>query len=205
MENAIPATYLQRVDATADALFYQTPRFVAHIDLATILALTQFYRQHLPVGGDVLDLMSSWISHLPGEIDYGRVAGLGMNHEELQANPRLADFTVHDLNANAVLPYADAVFDAVLNAVSIQYLTQPIAVFKEVARVLRPNGMFVVAMSHRLFPTKAIAAFCHLAPAQRIELVKQYFSWAEVFAEAQFIDCSPPQDDPLWIVIGKRL
>jgi SAM-dependent methyltransferase len=205
MKNSIPPDYLPREDETADALFYQTPRLVEHIDTATIRALTQFYREQLPAGGDLLDLMSSWISHLPAEVAYGRVAGLGMNREELAANPRLADVVVHDLNGDPVLPYADASFDAVLNVVSVQYLTRPVEVFKEIARVLRPGGMHVVAMSHRLFPTKAIAAFRQLAPFQRVELVTAYFAWAGGFAEAQFFDRSPPQADPLWIVVGRRL
>jgi SAM-dependent methyltransferase len=107
--------------------------------------------------------MSSWVSHLPAELAFARVAGLGMNRDELAANPRLSDFCVHDLNARPELPYSDASFDAVLNAVSIQYLVHPVAVLAEVRRVLRPGGISIVAMSHRCFPTKAVRAF-HVLP-----------------------------------------
>ena len=162
-----PPDYFRRVDESPDAEFYAEPRMVAHIDPATIEALTAEYRERLRPGDDVLDLMSSWISHLPEGIELGRVAGLGMNAEELAANPRLTGAVVQDLNENPELPYDDASFDAVLNAVSVQYLTRPLEVYAEVARVLRPGGLSVVAMSHRCFPTKAIAAFRALGPAQR--------------------------------------
>ena len=78
-----------------DAGFYRQARLVTHIDDATIAALTDFYAEFLPPGSRVLDLMSSWVSHLPEE-EYGRVAGLGMNAEELAANPSahvIASFT----------------------------------------------------------------------------------------------------------------
>ena len=121
----IPPHCLAREDESDDALFYAGPRLVTHIDDATIAALTQVYRERLPPSAAVLDLMSSWVSHLPEAVVYSRVAGLGLNLAELEANPRLHDFTVHDLNAAPTLPYPDESFDAVLNAVSVQYLTRP--------------------------------------------------------------------------------
>ena len=201
----IPPAYFRRADELPDRLFYQVPRLVTHIDEATIAALTQFYRDQLPAAGDLLDLMSSWISHLPEEVAYGRVAGLGMNREELAANPRLTDFVVHDLNANPRLPFAATCFDAVLIAVSVQYLIRPMEVFGAIARVLRPGGHCIVAMSHRLFPTKAIAAFCQLRPRERIDLVQAYFALAGGFEAPSFFDASPPTADPLWIVAARRL
>jgi hypothetical protein len=88
---------------------------------ATIARLTEVYRRTLPAGGAILDVMTSWVSHLPPEVTYGRVAGLGMNRVELEHNPRLTDRAVQDLNTTPELPYPDATFDAVVNAVSIQY------------------------------------------------------------------------------------
>ena len=114
----LPRELFQRIDESADERFYSEPRLVTHIDDATIAALTQLYRELVPAGAHVLDLMSSWVSHLPPEVDYGRVVGLGMNHVELAQNPRLTSFLVHDLNRCPELPFADATFDAVLNAVS---------------------------------------------------------------------------------------
>ena len=195
----------RRPDESPDAEFYVEPRLVTHIDDATIAALTAFYRERLPADADLLDLMSSWVSHLPQEVPYGRVEGLGMNARELGANPRLACWTVHDLNREPELPYPDASFDAVLNAVSIQYLTRPLAVYRSVARVLRPGGLALVAMSHRLFPTKAIAAFQGLPLRERIALVRLYFEHAGSFEPAEFVDRSPESADPLWIVTARRI
>jgi len=204
-EPALPAHFFARVDESPDAEFYQTPRFVLHIDPATVAALTELYRDELAAGARVLDLMSSWVSHLPTDVTYARVSGLGMNRAELEANPRLTDRAVHDLNADPVLPYADESFDAVLCAVSVQYLTQPIEVFRACARVLRPGGKLVIATSHRLFPTKAIAAWRTLGPADRTRLLAGYLERAGGFAPPRFVDRSPPLADPLWVVTAERV
>ncbi len=192
------------MDESVDAAFYVEPRFVTHIDDATIAALCAVYREHLPAGGHVLDLMSSWISHLPDDVEYGRVAGLGMNRAELERNPRLADFVVHDLNATPELPYPDRSFDAVVNAVSVQYLVRPLEVFASIARVLRPGGLSIVAMSHRLFPTKAVMAFHTFTAEQRIALVTSYHEAGGGFEKPTSLIQTPPGADPLWIVMARR-
>jgi len=195
--------FFDRQDESADAHFYASPRFVVHIDPATILAVTQAYRELLEPGSAVLDLMSSWVSHLPDEVAFERVVGLGMNEAELARNPRLSEHVVHDLNLDPVLPYAAASFDAVLNTVSIQYLTRPIEVFASAARVLRPGGLHVVALSHRCFPTKAIRAFLTLPPSERVAIVEHYFRRAGGYAEPLALDRSPSGADPLWIVMAR--
>ena len=199
-----PRGFFERVDESDDALFYREPRFVTHIDDASIRALTAAYRELLVPGSDVLDLMSSWVSHLPEGVGFGRVSGLGMNDAELGANPQLTDFAVHDLNAQPELPYEDASFDAVVNAVSIQYLTRPVEVFASVRRVLRPGGLHAIAMSHRLFPTKAVRAFHALPPRERMAVVRSYFMLAGGYTEAELLDRSPENADPLWIVVAAR-
>lgn len=199
----IPSSWLERVDESPDERFYEQPRFVAHIDQATIDALTEFYRTFIPAGVRVLDLMSSWISHLPEEVSYERVAGLGMNAAELKANPRLDDHRVQNLNDDPILPYPSATFDRVCVAVSIQYLIRPVDVMRSVHDVLRQNGAVCIAMSHRLFPTKAIAAFQYLTPKERVQLVSHYLSSAG-FRQIDFEDRSPAGADPLWLVIGWR-
>jgi SAM-dependent methyltransferase len=199
MKESLPSALFERADESADELFYQQPRLVTHIDDATIAALTQFYREFLPAGCDLLDLMSSWISHLPEDVAYGRVAGLGMNAEELAANTRLSDYLVHNLNVQPQLPYPPASFDRASIVVSIQYLTRPIEVLTSLHDVLRPAGAICIAMSHRLFPTKAIAAFRQLPPAQRLQLVAGYLNQAG-FTDIKFLDRSPPGADPLWLV-----
>lgn len=196
-----PPEFFRRIDDSDDAEFYAQPRLVTHIDDATIARLTEFYREALPAGGAILDLMSSWVSHLPPEVTYARVAGLGMNRVELEHNPRLTDRAVQDLNTTPELPYPDASFDAVINAVSIQYLTRPIEVYASVRRVLKPGGVAAIATSHRCFPTKAILAWHSTTPEDRIRLIQRYFELAG-FGSAEFLDRSPRYADPLWLVIA---
>jgi SAM-dependent methyltransferase len=198
------SVFFERQDESDDAHFYSMPRFVVHIDAATIAALTQVYREILPPHGAILDLMSSWVSHLPEEMRFARVAGLGMNASELSNNPRLSEHVVQDLNQNPELPYDTASFDAIVNAVSIQYLTRPVQVFRSCARVLRPGGLYAVAMSHRCFPTKAIRAWHALPPRERLEVVKEYFRNAGGYEEPTVLDRSPPAADPLWVVTARR-
>lgn len=200
-----PPRFFLREDSSADRFFYEVPRLVTHIDDVTIEALTGLYRDTLPPGGRVLDLMSSWVSHLPPEAGYARVAGLGMNAEELRANPRLTDYAVRDLNAGPTLPYADASFDAVVCAVSVQYLTRPVEVFAEVSRVLAPGGLCLVAFSHRMFPTKAVTVWKALGAQDRVRLVATYLALAGGLGEPLAIDRSPPGADPLWAVVAQRL
>ncbi|NVO32519.1 class I SAM-dependent methyltransferase [Hymenobacter lapidiphilus] len=152
------ADLFRRQDETPDAEFYHHPRFVAHIDDAAIAAVTQLYREYFPPNSALLDLMSSWISHLPAEIAYPRVVGLGMNAAELRANPRLSAHLVQDLNEQPTLPFQNQEFDGAAICVSIDYLTQPVAVLRELARVLRPGAPLVITFSNRCFPSKAIAA-----------------------------------------------
>ncbi|RJQ10349.1 MAG: class I SAM-dependent methyltransferase [Dehalococcoidia bacterium] len=199
-----PPHFFQREDASADRFFYESPRLVTHIDDATIEALTGLYRETLPPSSRVLDLMSSWVSHLPPEVEYARVAGLGMNADELRANPRLTDRAVRDLNAEPTLPYEDGSFDAVVCAVSVQYLTRPIEVFAEVSRVLAPGGLCLVSFSHRMFPTKAIAIWKALGVEDRVRLVATYLALAGGLGEPLVIDRSPAGADPLWAVAAQR-
>ena len=199
----LPNAWFVCADATPDEAFYQTPRMVAHIDEATIAALTEFYRSFIPPQSDVVDLMSSWISHLPAELPLGKVAGLGMNAAELVANTQLTEWSVQNLNTQPTLAYASASFDRALIVVSIQYLRRPIDVMLSVHNVLREGGEIAIAMSHRLFPTKAIAAFQSLSVEDRVNLVRYYLEKAG-FADIKLVDCSPADADPLWIVTGKK-
>ncbi len=191
-----------KADPSPDSLFYEQPRFVTHIDDGAIAAVTAVYREVLPAGEDILDLQSSWISHLPDDVAYASVVGHGMNAAELAGNPRLARWFVQDLNANPVLPLAGASFDAACDCVSVQYLQQPVAVFREVARVLRPGAPFVVSFSNRCFPTKAVAIWQALSGADQQRLVAAYM------AEAGFLGVSgrshvPARGDPLLVVVGQ--
>jgi SAM-dependent methyltransferase len=166
----------EKQDRSSDFNFYAQPRKVVHIDEAAIEAVTQLYRELLPANGSLLDLMSSWRSHLPAEASYARVAGLGMNADELRDNPHLTEFIVHSLNDNPRLPYADAEFDACCCCVSVQYLQQPVAVFAEVGRVLKPAAPFIVTFSNRCFPTKAVNIWSATDDEEHMNLVALYFA-----------------------------
>ena len=156
-ESPFRPEHFRKYDESDDARFYVEPRFVAHIDDTAIAALSEYYAQVLKPEHRVLDLMSSWISHLPAGYQSARAVGLGMNADELSRNPALDDWVVHDLNREPTLPFDNASFDAVLIAVSVQYLQRPLEVFAEIARVLEPGGLCVVSFSNRCFPTKAVA------------------------------------------------
>ena len=189
-----------RQDPSDDAFFYAVDRKVTHIEDGAIAALRTFYGSLLPPGGRILDLMSSWRSHLPPDLAYSEVVGLGMNAAEMEDNPQLDAFVVHDLNATPVLPFDDASFDAVVCTVSVQYLTSPIEVFADVRRVLRAGGPFAVAFSNRCFPTKAVAVWLYGRDADHVDLVRAYF------ASAGFGDVVdrrlPSPDDPVFVVTG---
>jgi len=201
----LPDRFFARQDESADEQFYRVARFTTHIDDATIANLTQYYRETLSASSRLLDLMSSWISHLPEDVKFARVTGLGMNEEELAGNNRLDEFCVQNLNQEPTLKYDVGSFDGVLIAVSVQYLIRPFDVFAEIGRVLAPGGKCIVAMSHRLFPTKAIYAFQVLPPDERCRLVSAYMSQTNCFEEIELTDRSPPGADPLWLVTGIRV
>lgn len=197
---ALPAAWFERLDGSPDDQFYRVPRFVQHIDEATIKRLSDYYAERLFAGADVLDLMSSWVSHLPSEARLGRVSGLGMNHEELAANPRLRDFVVHDLNQQPQLPYEADSFDFVLIAVSVQYLINPVAVISDIARVLRNGGQLIVAMSHRCFPSKAVRRFHEASGDERLAVITAYLKASARPWQHHTHEFLLPGADPLWIV-----
>jgi hypothetical protein len=141
---SLPEEAFRRTDEAPDEEFYRTPRLVTHIDNRAIAAVTQLYREFFPPGGDILDRLSSWISHLPPEIEYRRVNGLGMNEAELQRNESLDSYVVQNLNINPRLPFGDAEFDGCGICVSIDYLTRPIEVLREVGRVLKVGGPTII-------------------------------------------------------------
>ena len=170
---------------------------------ATMAALTDFYRTFLPNGACIHDLMSSWLSHLPTDVQYARVAGHGMNAEELAANSQLSDWCVQNLNQNPELPFYDGSFDRAMIVVSIQYLVQPIHVLRSVLRTLKPGAEIAIAISHRLFPPKAIAAFQGMERDDKMKLVG-YCLQQSGFDEITFHDKSPAGADPLWIMTAEK-
>jgi SAM-dependent methyltransferase len=212
----LPASYFERADSSSDARFYETPRLVTHIDDGAIAVIGQVLRELIPPDATILDLMSSWKSHLPPEIKPRRVIGLGMNAVELAANDQLDEWVVQDLNADPALPFADNQFDIATITVSIQYVTRPITLFREIRRVLKPGAALVIIFSNRLFPTKAVRIWYEQDDAGHVALVQAYFELAGGYDEATFIDRSAPQridtrgrllpaHDPVFVVLGHKL
>ncbi|MEE2709543.1 MAG: methyltransferase domain-containing protein [Gemmatimonadota bacterium] len=205
LPNPIPSDAYRRYDESSDQQFYQSPRFVTHIDDPAIAAVTQLYRECFTAGSALLDLMSSWISHLPDDISYNRVVGLGMNDEELAANKRLDHRVVHDLNHNPILPFAENEFDGAAICVSVDYLSKPVAVMRELGRVLKPGTPLVMTFSNRCFPAKVVAIWQMLDDIGHMALVSQYLKEAANWDNIETLDRSPDpgRSDPLYAVIGR--
>jgi SAM-dependent methyltransferase len=185
-----------------DAAFYAQPRFVHHVEAPFRDRLTRLYREELADGDRVLDLMSSWVSHLPDDFS-GEVVGHGLNAEELAANDALADWVVQDLNADQRLPFEDGAFDAVLCAVSVQYLQYPGAVFAEVARVLQPEGACVVSFSNRMFVQKAVRAWRERDMDGRADLVRAYLDSTGSFDDPRVVR-EQAGNEPFYAVVARR-
>ncbi|MCW2521925.1 MAG: Methyltransferase type 11 [Frankiales bacterium] len=210
MADELPDWFFTRADDRPDPEFYRTPRLVTHIDAGAIEAVGRLYAE-LGLDGTassprrVLDLMSSWVSHLtsrPGEL-----VALGLNRVELEANPLASQIVVQDLNQDPILPFADQSFDGVLCCVSIDYLSRPIEVLREAARVLRPAAPIVITFSNRCFPSKAIRGWLSTDDAGRCAIVVDYLERAGGF--------SPPEvsrrtaqngrhHDPLYAVVAYK-
>ncbi len=171
----LQANQRTKLDDSDDNLFYSFPRFVTHVDEGFIDQLTNLYRDRLKPNTRILDMMSSWVSHLPEEMEFAHVEGHGMNEEELAKNRQLNHYFVQDLNKDLKLPLPDKDFDAVLNCASIQYLQYPDAIFYEIYRILKPGGIAIISFSNRMFYQKAITAWRDNSEEGRVELVKSYF------------------------------
>ncbi len=206
-----------RIAGEADGAFYAMSRMVSHVDSTASAQMGHLYQRLLPPGGRILDLMASWESHVPREHGCGEIVGLGMNAEELGANPLFAEHRVHDLNLDPTLPYGDTEFDAVICSLSVEYLTKPFDVFADVARVLKPGGPFVVTFSDRWFPPKVIRIWEELHAFERPGLVLEYFLRDGLFdaletwsmrglprpADDTYAD-RRAQSDPVFAVWGRR-
>jgi SAM-dependent methyltransferase len=206
VENEFPKSYFTRYDESDDSNFYLYPRLTVHIDDAAIKAVSQIFLEELQANSAVLDLMSSYRSHIPPELPLSELVGLGLNDDELRLNSQLTDYIVHDLNTNPRLPYADERFDGCICTVSVQYMTRPIEVFAEVGRVLKPGAPFIVTFSNRCFPSKAVRVWVNSTDAQHTALVQAYFQHAGCFTHIKALDRSPNRwiSDPLYAVVGRK-
>lgn len=190
-----PLTDFTRQDEANDILFYDKPRLVSHLDSRALGTVERIIGDLLTDSRpEILDLMASWDSHLTTAIDVARVAGLGLNRVELEANHRLTERVVHDLNSDPRLPWADSSFDVVLNVVSVDYLVDPVAVFTEVNRVLRPGGLFLIIFSNRWFESKVTRLWRASSEGERVILVEQWLRQAGGFGPTQsFVSKGQPR------------
>mmetsp|Transcript_44448 Transcript_44448/g.72378 ORF Transcript_44448/g.72378 Transcript_44448/m.72378 type:complete len:198 (-) Transcript_44448:80-673(-) len=195
------------MDESMDTYFYDSPRFVFHIDASAVRALTKYYQTVLPKGGDVLDLCSSWVSHFPEGYQGRRVCGLGLNGDELQRNPVLTEYVVQDLNKNPLLPFDDNSFDFIGCTVSVDYLNKPLAIFKEMQRVLRAGGSAHMSFSNRCFPSKAIAVWLNTSDMEHVWIVGSFFHYAGGFKAIEGLDISPSPGitDPMYVVRATKV
>ena len=201
MNSLLSSTDRAKIDRGADTAFYDQPRFVTHADDEFLRRLTEVYGSVLSDGDRVFDAMSSWVSHLPSR-SYARVVGHGLNAAELDENDAFDEWFVQDLNADQELPLATDGFDAVLCALSVQYLQYPAAVFAEFDRILAPDGVVVVSFTNRMFPTKAIRAWRTADMDERTELVSSYCAAGGL--ETVDVVRDRPETDPLVAVIARR-
>jgi len=206
----------QKLDTGNDREFYDNPRFVTHVDKGFIDRLTTLYRERLAPDTRIFDMMSSWVSHLPDEMKFEYVQGHGLNQQELAKNPRFDSYFVQNLNQELKLPLEDESFDAVLNTVSVQYLQYPEAIFAEIYRILKPNGIAIFSFSNRMFYNKAIAAWRDASDADRVELVKSYFQSVNGFSSPEaIVHVSQVPDllrwmgagggDPFYAVVARKI
>ena len=203
--STFPPGFFSRQDESDDAGFYAFDRLVTHIDDGAIVAVGELYESLGATGPevDVLDICSSWISHFPTKP--GRLVVTGMNSAELEANAMADEWSVRDLNTDPSLHFDEASFDVVTCAVSVDYLTRPLEVFAEVARVLRPDGVFACTFSNRCFPTKAIRGWLSTDDRGRCAIVATYFDLTDGFGEPVVEHRNPgAPGDPLYAVWARR-
>ena len=203
-----PQGSFRREDETDDLLFYAQPRLVVHIDEYAVGALASYFGRVLPHDGVILDLMSSWRSHMPEDLRINRLVGLGLNEVEMADNPQLNEAVVHDINVDPKLPFDDASFDAVVLTVSVQYIVRPLEVFAQVNRTLKEGASFHVVYSNRMFPTKAVAIWKALDDSRRADLIASYFKHSGGWEPAE-----TPHDigsqrqqyaDPVYVVAARK-
>ncbi|KAG8376119.1 hypothetical protein BUALT_Bualt09G0030200 [Buddleja alternifolia] len=200
----------QRFDESADTLFYESPRFVTHIDDPAIAAITKYYSEVFPPsntpGVALLDMCSSWVSHYPKGYKQSRIVGMGLNEEELKRNPVLTEYVVQDLNVDPKLPFEDNTFDVITNVVSVDYLTKPLDVFKEMSRILKPGGLAIISFSNRCFWTKAISIWTSTGDSDHVMIVGAYFHYARGFEPPKAVDISPNpgRTDPMYVVYSRK-
>ena len=158
-------------DICDDEIFYQQPRFVNHLSDSFRTRLTTLYSEYLLNHHIILDLMSSWVSHLPTNIRYKKVIGHGMNQAELSSNERLDSIFVQNLNKKQNMPIEDSSIDVGLIVAGWQYLQYPEKVSLELSRIIKSDSLLIISFTNRAFWTKAPNIWTYSSEEKRIEYV----------------------------------
>lgn len=207
MSTTYPNRSFDRMDESDDSLFYTEPRLLTHIDDEAIAVIGDIFQEILPPKVRILDLMSSWRSHLPIGLPKQNMIGLGLNATEMEDNPQLDSYVIQNLNIDPKLPFGNESFDATLLTVSVQYLTQPVEVFTEIARVMTDGAPLIITFSNRMFPTKAVRIWQACDDLQRMSLVKTYMQQTRRFKDIYSTDRSRWMGyytDPIFLVVGRK-
>ncbi|MFC1824324.1 class I SAM-dependent methyltransferase [Thermodesulfobacteriota bacterium] len=212
------ADAFSRLDDSDDRQFYSMDRFVNHLDSVALKTVEKLIGELIVEEHPrILDLMAGWDSHIPAYLQSTQIVGLGLNQNELKNNKALKAFFMHDLNRDPDLPFPDDYFDAVLNTVSVDYMTKPIHVFTEVGRILKPGGLFLVIFSNRMFPEKAIRIWREAGEEERVIYVEEFFNLSCAFenpvhfvskgkprpSEDKYADSGLPSD-PIYAVYAEK-
>ncbi len=161
----------EKIDITNDEIFYQNPRYVHHLSVSFRTRLTNLYSEYLLHHHVILDLMSSWVSHLPFDIKYKKVIGHGLNEAELSSNKRLDSFWVQNLNKTQNMPIEDSSVDVGLVVAGWQYLQYPEKVSLELSRIIKSDSLLIISFTNRAFWTKAPNIWSYSSEEKRIEYV----------------------------------
>jgi SAM-dependent methyltransferase len=176
----------------------------AEVDAAALAAITDLYREVMPTAGAILDVMSSWVSHLPPEVHYRRVVGLGVDACVLAENPFLDEWRVQDLNRDPQLNFANGEFDGAAICGAVQHFTRPAEIIREIGRVLRPGAPLVVTFSNRCLCTPATGCWRLFDETGQLGLVARYFVEAGNWSDIRCLDRTPPGDGaPVYAVVAK--
>ena len=203
----------QKIDSTDDQIFYKNPRYVHHLSNSFRIRLTNLYSQYLLNHHVILDLMSSWVSHLPSNVRYKKVIGHGMNEAELSANRRLNRFWVQNLNKTQNMPFEDSYIDVGLIVAGWQYLQYPEKVSMELSRIIKADSLLIISFTNRAFWTKAPNIWTYSSEDRRIDYVKSVLTSTGWRIEKTFIEKTQDkklfgfysaESDPFFSIIARN-
>tara|TARA_Y100001968_G_scaffold171110_1_gene156519 strand:+ start:568 stop:1233 length:666 start_codon:yes stop_codon:yes gene_type:complete len=165
-----------KIDKNDDQIFYQHPRYVHHLSPSFRDRLTNLYSNYLCNHHVILDLMSSWVSHLPVNIKFKKVIGHGLNESELRSNNRLDSYWVQDLNKTQEMPLEDSSIDIGLIVAGWQYLQYPEKVSLELSRIIKEDSLLIISFTNRAFWTKSPNIWTNSSEEERIEYLNNILS-----------------------------